>query len=67
MVLHNEYLQPRLVSVPRAAELLGIGRTKTYDLITENLLETINIGGRRLVTLRSIDGLVESALAAGGV
>lgn len=67
MVLHNEYLQPRLVSVPRAAELLGIGRTKTYDLITENLLETINIGGRRLVTLRSIDRLVESALAAGGV
>lgn len=63
----DDYLQPRLVSIPRAGQLLGIGRTKTYDLISERVLETINIGGRRLVTLRSIDGLIEKATIEGGV
>lgn len=55
----DSHLQPRLVSIPKAAELLGIGRTKTYCLIDEKLLETVTIGTRRLVTLRSIDRLIE--------
>lgn len=58
----GEYLQPRLVSIPQAGQLLGIGRTKTYDLIDKQALDTINIGGRRLVTLKSIDRLVEKAM-----
>lgn len=57
----DNHLQPRLVSIPKAAELLGIGRTKTYSLIDEKLLETVTIGTRRLVTLRSIDQLIEQA------
>jgi excisionase family DNA binding protein len=59
MTQDENYLQPRLVSVPKAAALLSIGRTKTYGLISEGLLETITIGTRRLVTLRSIDKLIE--------
>lgn len=54
----EKYLQPRLVSIPQAGALLSIGRTKTYGLIDEGSLETITIGTRRLVTLRSIDALV---------
>lgn len=57
----DTHLQPRLVSVPMAGQLLGIGRTKTYDLIDEAILETVTIGTRRLVTLRSIDALIERA------
>jgi excisionase family DNA binding protein len=57
--MDTEYLQPRLVSVRQASALLGIGLTKTYDLIAEGLLVTITIGSRRLVTLRSIDALIE--------
>ncbi len=57
----DSHLQPRLVSIPKAAELLAIGRTKTYSLIEEKLLETVTIGTRRLVTLRSIDRLIEQA------
>jgi excisionase family DNA binding protein len=49
------------VSVRQAAALLCIGLTKTYELIAEGLLETVNIGSRRLVTLRSIDALIDSA------
>ena len=57
----NDYLQPRLVSIRQASALLAIGLTKTYDLIGEGLLETVTIGSRRLVTLRSIDALIEGA------
>ncbi len=62
MTQAETYLQPRLVGIPKAGQLLGIGRTKTYDLIAKGQLETISIGGRRLVTLRSIDDLVNGAL-----
>ena len=55
----DSHLKPRLVSVPKTAELLGIGLTKTYALIGEKMLETVSIGSRRLVTLRSIDRLIE--------
>lgn len=65
MNIQNEYLQPRLVAIPKAAQLLGIGRTKTYELIGDGLLDTMNIGGRRLVTLRSIDRLIEQATTQG--
>jgi len=57
----DSHLQPRLVSIPKAAELLGIGRTKLYEILDEKLLETVTIGTRRLVTLRSIDRLIEQA------
>ena len=56
-----DHLQPRLVSIRQARTLLGIGLTKIYELIAEGLLETITIGSRRLVTLRSIDALIEGA------
>lgn len=57
----TDYLQPRLVSIQQARTLLGIGLTKTYDLIAEGLLETVTIGSRRLVTLHSIDALIDGA------
>jgi len=61
MKFSDSHLQPRLVSIPKAAELLGIGRTKLYAILDERLLETVTIGTRRLVTLRSIDRLIEKA------
>ncbi len=61
MNFSDSHIQPRLVSILKAGELLGIGRTKTYGLIDERLLETVTIGTRRLVTLRSIDALIEGA------
>lgn len=52
---------PLLCGIQDAARILGIGRTKTYELIDEGLLETISIGSRRLVTLASIERLIEAA------
>lgn len=54
-------LQPILVSIPDAARMLGIGRSKCYGLIDESRLETISIGTRRLVKVESIRRLVEGA------
>jgi hypothetical protein len=54
-------LPPVLCSVADAARTLGIGKTKTYSLISEQLLDTVSIGTRRLVTIDSIRRLVEKA------
>ncbi|AOL94498.1 helix-turn-helix domain-containing protein [Porphyrobacter sp. LM 6] len=55
------YFEPVLCSVAQAALALGIGKTKTYELISEGLLDTVTIGTRRLVTVESIRRLVEKA------
>ncbi|AOL23931.1 hypothetical protein Ga0102493_112928 [Erythrobacter litoralis] len=60
----NDYsgnLSPVLCSVADAARALGIGKTKTYALISEQMLDTVTIGSRRLVTVESIGRLVERA------
>ena len=54
-------VEPLAVSVTRAAQLLGIGRTITYELIKCGKLETANIGRRNIVRMSSIKRLVEGA------
>lgn len=46
-----------LCSIPDAAKALGVGRSKLYELISDNRLETITIGRRRLVRTDSIRAL----------
>lgn len=53
----------RAFRVDEAAHILGLGRTKTYELITEGRLRTVLIDGRRLVLGTSIDALLESSAA----
>ena len=43
-----------LLPVDDTATALGIGRTTTWDLIKRGLLDTRQIGRRRLVTIESI-------------
>lgn len=43
-----------LCSIPDAAKALGLGRSKLYELIAEQRLETVTIGRRRLVRVESI-------------
>jgi excisionase family DNA binding protein len=61
MLSLNEHLPPMLCGVADTARTLGIGRTKTYQLISDNLLETVTIGSRRLVKVSSIKRLIETA------
>jgi excisionase family DNA binding protein len=59
-----EATPPICVRVDGAMRLLGIGKTKLYDLIATGELETIHIGRRTLVLRTSIDVLVERRRSA---
>ena len=48
-----------LYSVADAARALGIGRSKTYELIATGQLQTVTIGRRRLVPAFAIGDLVD--------
>ena len=51
-------LEPLATPINDAARALGIGRSTVYKLIAEQKLQTIKIGGRRLVKADSIRALV---------
>ena len=56
--------EPLLCPINEAARLLGVGRTKTYELLATRELESIQIGTRRLVKFDSIKAFI--ARSAGG-
>ena len=47
------------VRVGEASRMIGIGRTKLYELISTGDLETIKIGRATLITMRSLRKLIE--------
>ena len=53
---------PALVSIKEGAVELGVGRTKTYELIDEGELETVKIGKRHLIVHASIGRLIARLL-----
>lgn len=48
-----------LLSIKDTATLLGIGRTKLYQLLNANELEIIRIGGRAVIRRSSINDFIE--------
>jgi excisionase family DNA binding protein len=52
----NMPLSSILLSVEETAELLGLGRTHTYELVMSGRISSVKIGRRRLVVR---DGLQE--------
>jgi excisionase family DNA binding protein len=57
---------PVLLTVPQAAYVLSVSRTKVYELIFSGHLESITIGSLRRIPRASIDRFVRSELAGGG-
>jgi excisionase family DNA binding protein len=59
-----------LVPVPEAAQLLGIGRTKTWQLICTRRLKAVRIGRRTLIPRAELERFVreleEEACEDGG-
>ncbi|AYJ85137.1 DNA-binding protein (plasmid) [Sphingomonas paeninsulae] len=54
-------LRPRdrlSVRIPVAAEMLGIGRTKLYELIGAGEFDVIKIGKATLIKVRSLEAFV---------
>jgi len=53
-----------LFSISQTAEALSIGRSKTYDLISQGRLLTVTIGRRRLVKADSVRAIANGENAA---
>ncbi|AUC99528.1 hypothetical protein CWS35_11115 [Bradyrhizobium sp. SK17] len=51
-------------TVDEACIVTGLGRTKLYELIGSGQLKTTTIGRRRLVIVRSLLELVDTAISA---
>lgn len=55
--------QKLLLSIEDAAAALAIGRSKTYELISQGRLLTVNIGRRRLVRIDSVRAVANGEAA----
>ena len=56
-------VEPICVRVNDAARMIGIGRTKLYELISSGELETVKIGKATRITTASLHRLVERCRA----
>lgn len=55
----HQPVEPICVRVNDAARMIGVGRTKLYQLISSGELETIKIGKATRVTTASLQELVK--------
>jgi excisionase family DNA binding protein len=58
MAQTNDSTPPLAVRVREATRMIGLGRTKLYELIKAGDLETVKIGRATLITMRSLSDLV---------
>lgn len=49
-----------LVPIDEAQKRLGIGRSSIYEALASGGLESVRIGGRRLISLAALDHFVET-------
>ena len=50
----------RLISIPEACKMLGIGQWSIYQQINKKTLKTVKIGGRRLVCMKTLSEFVKA-------
>ncbi|GAB2986840.1 helix-turn-helix domain-containing protein [Amycolatopsis acidiphila] len=55
-------MEPLLLRVDEAARLLGIGRTRVYDLIRLDLLQSVKVFGARRIPRTALDAYVQSLM-----
>jgi excisionase family DNA binding protein len=51
------------VTVPQAAEMLGLGRTKVWQLVRRGRLRSLRVGKRVLVPVRELERFLTEAMA----
>ena len=50
-----------LISIPEASKRLGIGNWAVYQQINKGALKTVKIGGRRLVSVKTLNEFITSS------
>jgi excisionase family DNA binding protein len=63
--LEEASLTKLLLTPEEAAEVLGIGRTKVYELMLTNALESVKIGASRRIPVQSLSTFVDRLRAQG--
>jgi len=56
-----------LLRVEEAAEWLGLGRTKAYELVYKGVLPSVTIGRSRRVPVSALEAFVRDLIENGGV
>ncbi len=51
-------IAPITVRIPDACRMIGIGRSKMYELIQEGRIETLKLGTSTLVVVESLTALI---------
>lgn len=51
--------QTRLISVGEAAEIIGLSRSKVYELLADGLLPSIRIGRTRRIDIADLDTFID--------
>ena len=54
-------MDPICCSVADAAKAIGVSRATLYNYLNDGKIETVKVGGRRLVKIESVKRLVEAA------
>ena len=54
----NGPLAPQLYTVRAAAAVLGVGRTTTWKFVSNGTLDSVHLGGRRMVRAESLLKLI---------
>ncbi len=53
-------MDPLLVSIARCREIVSLSRTSIYGMIHRGDLQVVKIGRRTLITMASIERLIEA-------
>ena len=53
--------EPLMISVNQTCDMIGIKRTKLYDLVGKGLLIRVKVGRRTLITLESVKALIATS------
>ena len=61
--MDNHSLNPILVGIPEAARLMGLGRSKLYQILNDGELNLIKLGGRSLISVDELRSYVAEKLA----
>ncbi len=64
--MDKRYVDRLLLRPVEAAEMLGVGRSKLYELIADGALPTVRIGRRHRVPIDALHRWVEQRASTGG-
>jgi excisionase family DNA binding protein len=54
-------LNAKLISIPKCAAILGVSRYTIYRMVKDDQLHGVQVGGRRMVSIKSLNELLGAA------